>query len=356
MFYATYTYQAVVSCSIMNPTFVYLAQNTNKDPQWGRDSRSMLELSLDKLYENYNDKFRQSIIIFHEGDFTPEDQQAVAKGRAEISFQEIEFNIPDFLDKSLVPDVWVSSAGKAYGEWGLGHRHMCRFYTIQVFDILSDLGFDWVCRFDDDSILHSPIDYDIFSYMERNNLEYGYRVDSQEPHRLTEGFSDALHTYIDGNNIQPTFFDEHVWKPNFKDRLLNVFYQLLSIRLPLMKNHLQIDGNYDNWGYFNNFFISKLSFWKSDPIQHFLHHFDRMGASHIHYWNDLVLQSAAVQIFMDKKKVHKFEDWTYEHATIRSGKLEYGGIWKGTQDENAEAVSAFVDRYGAAVFDLTKTY
>ncbi len=340
----------------MNPTFVYLAQNTQKDPQWGRDSRTMLELSLDKLYENYNDKFRQSIIVFHEGDYTEADQEQVIKGRPEISFQEVEFKVPDFLDKSKIPDRWVSSAGSAYGEWGMGHRHMCRFYTLQLFDIASDLGFDWVCRFDDDSVLHSPIDYDIFEYMERNNFEYGYRVDSREPHRLTEGFSDALHAYIRDNKISPTFFNEHLWNPDFKDKLRNVMYQLLSIRYPLMKDHLKVKGTYDNWGYFNNFFISKLSFWKSERVQHFLHHFDQMGASHIYRWNDLVMQSAAVQIFMEKEKVHKFDDWTYEHATIRKGILEYGGIWRGTEDKEAKKVKAFMERYGRAVFDLEKTY
>lgn len=340
----------------MNPTFVYLAQNTSKDPQWSRDSRSMLELSLDKLYENYNNQYQQSIIIFHEGDFTPEAQKQVAKGRPEISFQEIEFKIPDFLDKSRVPDVWVSSEGKAYGEWGLGHRHMCRFYTLQVFDLLAELGYDWVCRFDDDSILHSPIEYDIFAYMVDNDFEYGYRVDSQEPYRLTEGFSGALHAYIEEFDVIPTFFNEHVWSPNLKDKLYNLLYRLLSVRWPLMKNQLRIAGSYDNWGYFNNFFISKLSFWKSQPVQHFLHHFDQMGANHIYRWNDLVLQSAAVQIFMDKSKVHKFEDWTYEHATICQGKLEYGGIWRGKSDKDALAVRSFEQRYGRAVFDLKKTY
>ncbi|KYG81032.1 glycolipid 2-alpha-mannosyltransferase [Roseivirga ehrenbergii] len=340
----------------MNPTFVYLAQNTSKDIQWGRDSRSMLEVSLDKLYQNYNDKFHQSIIIFHEGDFNESDQRNVIKGRPEISFQEVEFKIPEFLDKSLVPDMWVSSAGSAYGEWGLGHRHMCRFYTLQLFDIVNDLGFDWVCRFDDDSILHSPIDYDIFEYMEHNNYEYGYRVDSQEPYRLTEGFSDALHNYIRENKVVPTFFEDHLWNPGLSDKLRNLMYQLLSIRFPLMKNDLKIKGVYDNWGYFNNFFISKLSFWKSEPVQHFLHHFDQMGASHIYRWNDLVMQSAAVQIFMEKERVHKFEDWTYEHATIRKGILEYGGIWLGTEDKEAKDVKAFIKRHGKAVFDLEKTF
>lgn len=340
----------------MNPTFVYLAQNTPRDPQWGRDSRSMLEISINKLYENYNSKYHQSILIFHEGDFSSTDQNDIKKGRSEISFHQIEFNVPDFLDKSLIPDVWVSSAGPEYGQWSMGHRHMCRFYTLQLFDIVSELGFDWVCRFDDDSILHSPIDYDIFEFMANQGYEYGYRVDSKEPWRLTEGFSDALQKYIGDHKIAPTFLDEHLWRPGLEDHIRNFIYKLSSFRFPLLKDNLKESGKYDNWGYFNNFFISKVSFWKSESVQHFLHHFDKLGASYVHRWNDLILQSSAVQIFMQKEKVHKFQDWTYEHATIRQGTLEYGGIWKGSEDKKAENVQAFINRYGKAVFDLNKTY
>lgn len=36
---------------------VYLAMNTAKDESYGRDSRTMLETSLDSLYMNYNNEF-----------------------------------------------------------------------------------------------------------------------------------------------------------------------------------------------------------------------------------------------------------------------------------------------------------
>jgi hypothetical protein len=31
-------------------------------------------------------------------------------------------------------------------------------------------------------------------------------------------------------------------------------------------------------------------------------------------WSDLLVQSAAVEMFMPRDAVHKFTDWTYEHA------------------------------------------
>jgi len=80
---------------------------------------------------------------------------------------------------------------------------------------------------------------------------------------------------------------------------------------------------------------------------------DRVGAAYKYRWGDLLIQSAAVQIFMPKGKVYKFEDWTYEHATIIGGKLKYGGIYHGTQDKDAKVVKAFRERYGAEHLDAS---
>ena len=70
----------------MKAAIAYLAQNTQKDRQYGRDSRSLLEKSLDLLYENYNARFKNDVFIFHKGDFKPRDQEVIAKGRKEIQF------------------------------------------------------------------------------------------------------------------------------------------------------------------------------------------------------------------------------------------------------------------------------
>ena len=49
---------------------------------------------------------------------------------------------------------------------------------------------------------------------------------------------------------------------------------------------------------------------------------------------------------MPQKNVYKFKDWTYEHATIKLGKLFFGGIYQGTEDKQAQAVNSFRKSYG----------
>jgi alpha 1,2-mannosyltransferase len=188
----------------MNPVIVYLAQNKQKDTQYGRDSRTLLERSLDLLYKNYNDRFRHDVLIFHEGDFKPIDQEEVAKGRKEIKFKEIQFALPDFLPRVEVPHIWYSGDG---GKFGMGHRHMIRFYAVRIFQILNDLSYDWFFRMDDDSFIHTPIHYNLFEFMKEHGYEYGYRVDIRDAESSARGFGETVFAYIKAEKLHPPFFD-----------------------------------------------------------------------------------------------------------------------------------------------------
>ncbi len=336
----------------MTPCIVYLAQNTPKDTQYGRDSRSMLEKSLDLLYKNYNNQFKHDILIFHEGDFATDDQASVKKGRNEIKFQEIQFEIPHFLNRKEIPEKWD-------GSFGMGHRHMIRFYSLQIFDILKGLGYDWFFRMDDDSFIHSKIEYNLFEYMDNNGHEYGYRVNIKEPERTSFGFSEMILAYLKAERIKPYTFLQNFEK---SASLNNEYFSLkgkIKRKIVGVLDNLSEKLNHDlnNWppptewnriGFYNNFFITRVDFWLQPHVQSLIHHFDRTGGIYKYRWNDLIFQTAVVQIFLPETKVHKFQDWTYEHATFKNSKLDWGGIYPGKGDENNPAVQTFVKEYGKA--------
>ncbi len=334
----------------MNPCIVYLAQNTPKDLQYGRDSRSMLEKSLELLYKNYNDQFLHDILIFHEGDFAQRDQDEVRAGRMEIQFHKIQFEIPDFLNPKEIPEKWD-------GLFGMGHRHMIRFYSLQVFDILKELGYDWFFRMDDDSFIHSKIDYNLFQFMEDNSYEYGYRVDIKEPERTSFGFSEMILAYLKAERIKPQNFLENFdasTKVNseyfgFKGRIkkqIVAFINGLSEKINHDLNNWPPATEWNRMGFYNNFFITRVGFWHQPEVQSLIHHFDRTGGIYKYRWNDLIFQTAVVQIFLPESKVHKFIDWTYEHATFKNNKLDWGGIYPGKGDEINPAVEAFRKEFG----------
>ena len=317
----------------MKPAIVYLAQNTPTDTQYGRDSRTLLEKSLDLLYKNYNDQFRHDILIFHEGDFKEKDQQAVAKGRKEIKFQEIHFEIPAFLPKEEVPPLWSDGYGNNFG---MGHRHMIRFYAVQLWDILPKQGYDWFFRMDDDSFIHTKINYNLFEFMERNGYEYGYRVDINDAEAPARGFVETVRAYMKAENIQSAFFEEQMRLGPLKFVLKNQVKRVLMKIFPQGKRY-RLDYDREYWGYYNNFFITRIAFWNQPQVQAFIRHFDRVGGWYKYRWNDLIFQSAAVQVFLPKSKVYKFTDWTYEHGTVKKGQLMWGGIYQGDKDPNTDA-------------------
>lgn len=339
----------------MNPCIVYLAQNTAKDLQYARDSRSMLEKSLDLLFKNYNEQFKHPVLIFHEGDFDEDSQHSICKGRKEIQFHKINFQIPSFLNPAEIPEIWD-------GSFGMGHRHMIRFYAIQIFAILKDLGYNWFFRMDDDSFIHSKINYNLFEFMQKNGYEYGYRVDIKEPQRTSYGFSEMIVAYLKAERIKPEFFYENFagsklvnneyfsLKGKLKRLLTNVLDGLAE-KINHDLNNWPASAEWNRWGFYNNFFITKLDFWFQPEVQALLSHFDRTGGIYKYRWNDLIFQTAVVQIFLPPKKVYKFTDWTYEHATLKNGKLDWGGIYPAKGDENSAIVLDFKNTFGKTKID-----
>lgn len=334
----------------MTPAIVYLAQNTSRDPQYGRDSRSTLERSLDLLFKNYNNQFQHDVLIFHEGDFKKQDQIDISKGRRSIRFHEVNFQTPDFLPLEEIPTLWA-------GEFGIGYRHMIRFYAVLLFDMLDRLGYDWLLRMDDNSFFHSKIDYDLFAFMESNDYEYGYRVDICDAGLGAAGFGDTVLAYLAAEDqIVPTFLGEHLRYASPKTHVKNLI-KILLMRMRIGKQYRIGPGiEYDVWGCYNNFFITKIAFWRRPDVRAFIRHFDRIGGIYKYRWGDAILQSAAVQIFLQKRKLHKFTDWTYEHATTKNGKLVWGGIYQGSKDPDLTAVSEFRKLYGVTRYPSGRSY
>lgn len=288
---------------------VYLAMNTKRDESYGRDSASMLVKSLDSLYENYNQKFKHDIIIFYDNShpFHTEDQERIAKGRKEIRFQLLDgilWSPPDCAELRNNPHIreWVAP------RFSMGYRNMMRWYGILIYQFLSDLGYEMYMRMDDDSLIHSQIDYDMFKFMHDNNYEYGFRCYANDHISVSNGLIEFCREYMENKNLSGCWLDRFI---NQKSIWKSPSYNIL--------------------GYYNNFLISKLDFWMRDDVQDFLKHLDNSGYMYTRRWNDLISQAVTIQMFMNRRNIYQFTDWTYEHATFvnynSQDTLEWGGIY-----------------------------
>lgn len=315
---------------MVKAAWVYLTQNTRSDESYGVDRRGPLERSLELLQKHSLDKHPRPVIIFHEGDFKPDDQEFFTKQWPLVQFREIHFTMPDFLQGEEIPEKWG-------GKFSIGYRHMIRFYSLLIYPLLWD-EFDYYARMDDDSFLLSPMEYDLFDYMEANNLDYTYRVDCQDHYNVSVGFSEVVRGYLLASerkpgplwlrNIEPTN------SPTFHANPRNAWpppppppknpRRMMAGRKKAAASRVHFEWN--RWGYYNNFHGTRLSFWRRPDVQDFLRFLDRTGGGYKYRWNDLIVQSAAVQIFSHPNRVAKLTDWDYEHRTnTPDGKLIWGG-------------------------------
>lgn len=273
---------------------IYLAMNTDQDETYGRNSRSLLIESLDKLYHNYNHKFKHDIIIFYDYKypFSLDEQNSIKNNREEIKFILLDDKVwgpPDII-KSL-SDVELSHLWKN-PEFPVGYRNMIRFYGILIYEILSNMGYNMYMRLDDDSFIHSNINYDIFEFLHTNRYQYGFRAYSMDSEEMSKNFIEICYQYINLFNIKNHWIDRFllygkIWKTNYHNRI----------------------------GFYNNFSITDLNFWIRKDVQHFLNYIDNTGLIYFNRLGDLMIQTLAIQMFMPRDKIYQFQDWSYEHAT-----------------------------------------
>ena len=169
-----------------------------------------LERCLRYLYQFYNDQHKNDVWIFFEsGDFSPSEQAELATNRPEVRFY------------ALRPEHWMMHPSALKGQkvsganFSMGYRNMVRFFSVHVWKIFREIGYDYVMRFDDDSVLLSPVRYDIFRFMRRHQLEYAYRAMSvtRVGLEMCEGcFWDLLQSFAVRWNITNTHQLLHICK------------------------------------------------------------------------------------------------------------------------------------------------
>ena len=74
---------------------------------------------------------------------------------------------------------------------------------------MAEMGYEFVMRVDEESVLLSPVRYSFFEHMRANNLEYGYRMASfesgYEPQlKKDERFHSFIRQYLLDHGVQPT--------------------------------------------------------------------------------------------------------------------------------------------------------
>lgn len=281
---------------------VYLVQKNHSS--YNTNRVSVFQKSLDLVYENYLAQHHEdvSVYLFHTGDYDAQNVQELEKQYPNLLFRLVDLSNTEYWE---IPS-WLRNDDQstwADERFSIGYRHMIRWFAIKIWDFFAaqPCNIDYIMRLDEDSFIYSPIKYNIFEFMKEHDYNYGYRQCAYVMYEV-----------------------EKPWKKYLAER------KSRDSSFEPMRN-----WEVDLCGFYNNFFIAKLDFFRSDNVQDFLSSVDKSGTIYRDRTGDLGLHTLSVYAFSPPEKIHRFLDFTYEHFTMVSppnGCPAIGGIQQGYND------------------------
>jgi alpha 1,2-mannosyltransferase len=291
----------------------YLTQGA-RHSSYGQSTLEQLQKSVRLLYQHYNHVQRDDVVFLHTGDVDLQMQQSVLQLCGEearfVQLAKRHFELPPGVDPTSKQ--WLFPQ-----KFSVGYRHMIRFFTVGIWEVAEELGYTYIMRLDDDAYIYSPITYNLFASMAERGFEYGFRLtswESGEPAQRGE-FHSFVREYALKHRIQPQWGLAQSCPDGKMDRFT-------------------LDRCGSVYTIYNNFFISKVSFWRRPDVRAFLQHIDASKTIYYNRWGDANWHSVALQLFLPRKRLHMFDDFTYEHTSrkiyLYRGKptvcFQWGGI------------------------------
>ena len=163
---------------------------------------------------------------------------------------------------------------------------MCKFFTVDLYNHIRN--YDYYLRVDSDNVLVPP-EYDIFDWVEKNDVEYGYVVRKYEPHQATR-------------LTLPSFVKNYIKQCGLEDKI--------PIKQP------PIDDKHV-FNFYNNLHAGKVSFFNSPKVRNFLVKCNVTGL-YPNRWGDSTIQAYAVRLFMQPWRVRQLPDVSYYHISHSS--------------------------------------
>jgi len=169
--------------------------------------------SLKCLQKNFLDEYPYPVVIGHEGISQTVVENIKQYIKSKVFFYRVNFDLPDYQQEVLdqIPE-------KFKGHWdesaffSIGYRHMCRFFSGEIYKYPFFEKVKYLLRLDCDSYFTNKVTYDIFQRMEETKSVYGTVGVDTDMDYVVEGFGDACINYFkeNFNSAKPTtMFQTH---------------------------------------------------------------------------------------------------------------------------------------------------
>ena len=241
----------------------YLVRHTDADI-------ANLVTGLQQLQANYLAQFPCPVHMYHEAGLTKEMQQRILDVGVPLTFHQLQFEIPPkmaYMRDHLLPQQ-------------VGYRHMCRFFTNNIFwePALQDVKY--YMRLDTDSFTPKPITYDLFDHMDQHGYKYGYITTEMDAPHYYSGLQSSIAQYLE------------------------------SASVPTLEPISEIE---DGRCYYTNFEICEVAWFREEPWVSYFKWIDEDGGIYRQRWGDHIIRYLGLHLFMPQAQIHQFRDVPYLH-------------------------------------------
>ena len=272
------------------------------------DAAETLDLSrsIRYLFEHFNGRARYPVVVFHDMLTAAEERalhraasagSAAALGRqgseaeayslAFVLLSESEFGFPDTLsatDRASLP--------RSIRGFGMGYRHMCRFFSGPLFAHRALSQYDYVWRLDTDSfLLGTPVDP--FIQLDTANASYAWIHAFRDEPVFVTGLWDTTARFLlqEGINVSAV----NAWLPVGE----------AATSTALWPQHRMC--------FATNFFVARRAFFLSAAYQRYLSALDAVGGFYKYRWGDACVHMLAVAALLPRSQVLQLRDVAYWH-------------------------------------------
>ncbi len=305
----------------LNAAILYLTQNTDV-------RKTHLKTSLYFLFKNFNSKYKYPVVILHEGDFDNNAQREIITSvrsscRSLVTFVQLDkgdFEVPSFIDKEKVQNI-IDLKPVPYWR-NMNYRLMCRWWIVHMPKYAK--GYDYIMRMDDDSIIEEPIKRDLFEWVDDKKLVYASNMIHIDCGMCCYGMLDFFKSiFPDRSDFIEKLFVQGEANTQFLHDFRSVITIATSPNVPRIEEKMKLPMPII---YYNNFHITKTSFWERDDVKKTVDAIDKNGSIFYYRWGDAPLQSLIVALHSREEEISRCQ-FKYSKRMQREAFLGDDGLW-----------------------------